>query len=386
MIAPGATIGILGGGQLGRMSGIAARHLGYGVAVFDPAPGCPAGGIADLEVNAPYDDLAALDRLLARADVVTYEFENVPAPFAEHAAARRPTRPGPRVLFTAQNRAREKTFLRDAGFPCAPFAIVGSAEELRLAAEAIGLPAVLKTADFGYDGKGQRKLGPGGHDWAQVWAEFEAPRAVLEGFIDFELELSVLVAANGAGEMAVFPVAENIHTDHILDLSIVPARIPPEVAREASDLACAIAETLGLAGLLAVELFLARDGRLVVNELAPRPHNSGHWSLDGAVTSQFEQHVRAVCGLPLGDTRPHRPAAVMVNLLGDLWAAGAPDWSLVLRDLGAKLHLYGKPEARPGRKMGHVTVLADDAGEALARARALKSRLAPAAHAAPARR
>ncbi|MGH8016755.1 MAG: 5-(carboxyamino)imidazole ribonucleotide synthase [Opitutaceae bacterium] len=374
MIPPGATIGILGGGQLGRMTGIAARQLGYGVAVLDPSPGCPAAAIADLEVNTAYDDRDGLDRLIARSDVITYEFENVPVAAAEHAASQRPTHPAPRVLHICQNRAREKQFLRDAGFPCAPFAIVSSADELAHAAARIGLPAVLKTADFGYDGKGQRKLLAGAREWQKIWDDFDAPRAMLEGFIDFEVELSVIIAANGRGDFAVYPVAENIHTNHILDFSIVPARVLPVVAREASDLACAIAESLGVVGLLAVEMFVTRDGRVLVNELAPRPHNSGHWSIDGAITSQFEQHVRAVCGLPLGDTRAHQPS-VMVNLLGDLWTGGTPDWARLLKDPGAKLHLYGKPHARPGRKMGHATIVADEIESALQRARALKAAL-----------
>jgi 5-(carboxyamino)imidazole ribonucleotide synthase len=385
VILPGSTIGILGGGQLGRMTAMAARHMGYGVAVLDPSPACPAGAVSDLEINTPYDDPTGLDRLLERADVVTYEFENVPVVAAERCAARRPTHPAPRILRTCQNREREKRFLGDAGFPCAPFAIVASAEELAAAVARIGLPAILKTADFGYDGKGQRKLTSGTHDWQTVWREFGAPRAVLEGFVDFQLELSVIVAANGRGEFTVYPVAENIHTDHILDFSIVPARVLPATAREASDLACAIAESLGLVGLLAVEMFVLRDGHVLVNELAPRPHNSGHWSLDGALTSQFEQHVRAVCGLPLGDTRAHHPS-VMVNLLGDLWAAGMPDWPRLLADTGAKLHLYGKPEARPGRKMGHFTVVADELDSALHRARQLKASLLAAARAIPSRR
>ena len=378
MILPGATIGMLGGGQLGRMTGIAARQLGYGVAVLDPAPGCPAGAIADLEINTAYDDHAGLDQLVARADVITYEFENVPVAGAEYAASKRPTHPAPRVLHTCQNRAREKQFLGDTGFPCAPFAIVSSADELHAAATRIGLPAVLKTADFGYDGKGQRKFSNGPHDWEAIWSDFSAPRAVLEGIVDFELEVSVIVAANGRGDFAVFPIAENIHTNHILDFSIVPARVLPTVARQASDLACSIAESLGLVDLLAVEMFVTRDGRVLVNELAPRPHNSGHWSIDGAITSQFEQHVRAICGLPLGDTRAHHPS-VMVNLLGDLWAAGTPDWARVLGDTGAKLHLYGKPEARAGRKMGHATIVADDIESALRRAQTLKETLVAAA-------
>lgn len=378
MINPGSTIGILGGGQLGRMTGLAARHMGYGIAILEPGANCPAGQIADLEINAPYNDIAALDRLLGASQVITYEFENIPVASAEHAAAHRPTHPNSNILHICQNRAREKEFLHNAGFPVAPFAIVASAAELRDAAEKIGLPAVLKTADFGYDGKGQQKLASGEHDWDAVWASFDAPRAVIEGFVDFELELSVIVSANEARDIAVYPISENIHTNHILDFSIVPGRVPPIVAEQAADLACGIAESMGLVGLLAVELFLTRDGKLIVNELAPRPHNSRHWSLDGAQTSQFEQHVRTVCGLPLGDTRAHRPT-VMVNLLGDLWASGTPDWAGCLRDPGAKLHLYGKAEARAGRKMGHINVIADEVGDALERARAIKSRLVAAA-------
>lgn len=374
MIPPGSTIGLLGGGQLGRMTGLAARRMGYRLAVLDPGPDSPAGQIADLEITAAFTDLEALDRLAHASDVITYEFENIPTASAEWTAERGLTHPKPSVLHICQNRAREKTFLRDAGFPCAPFAFVDSATSLREAAATVGLPAVLKTADFGYDGKGQCKLKDGVHDWDKLWAEFGAPRGILESFISFACELSVIVAANERGDFSVFPVTENIHTNHILDFSLVPARVDDHVRHTAADLACNIAEALGVVGLLAVEMFLTHDDQVVVNELAPRPHNSGHWSLDGAMTSQFEQHVRSVCGLPLGDTRPLQPT-VMVNLLGDLWANGAPDWEAVLNDPGAKLHLYGKREARPARKMGHVNLVANSVEEAFRRAQAIKQRL-----------
>ncbi|RME69407.1 MAG: 5-(carboxyamino)imidazole ribonucleotide synthase [Verrucomicrobia bacterium] len=379
MILPGACIGILGGGQLGRMTGLAARHMGYGIAVLEPTPRSPAAQIADTVIEAAYDDLDGVRRLARAADVVTYEFENIAIEAAREAAGIVPTHPRPEILHICQNRAREKQFLADNGFPCAPFAIVDSAAALREALPAVGgAPAVLKTADFGYDGKGQQKIAETPEDFEALWREFGAPRGVLEGFVDFALELSVIVAANPAGEVRPFPVAENIHTNHILDFSIVPARVPPDVARAAVELASDIARSLQLVGLLAVEMFLTRDGRVLVNEMAPRPHNSGHWSLDGACTSQFEQHVRAVCGLPLGDPSALKPT-VMLNLLGDLWHRGTPDWSACLSDPHAKLHLYGKAEARPGRKMGHLNILADSADDALARARAIKARLLRAA-------
>jgi 5-(carboxyamino)imidazole ribonucleotide synthase len=375
MILPGKTIGFLGGGQLGRMSGIAARKLGYGVAVFEPVPGSPAGHVADLEVNAAYSDEAAIRSFAERCDVITYEFENVPAAAAELCASLRPTHPSPFVLSTCQNREREKTFLREKGFPHAAFEVVTSAEELAGAVAKLGTPCVMKTADFGYDGKGQRRIRSADEDWERVWSEFGAHRAVVEQWVSFERELSVICASNGQGDFLTYPVAENIHANGILDLSIVPARISEQTADAARALARSIAESLNLVGLLAVEMFLASDGQLVVNELAPRPHNSGHWSFDAAVTSQFEQHVRSVCGLPLGATDCLRPA-VMVNLLGDLWRAGPPRWEIVLAEPRAKLHLYGKDRAAPGRKMGHFTALGASVDEALATAQRLQAALA----------
>ncbi len=376
MIEPGKTIGVFGGGQLGRMFALAARRMGYGIRVYEPAANCPAGQVADVEINAPYRPGQALDMFLEGLDAATFEFENIPADFLEAAARRLPVYPAPAVLLTCQNREREKTFLRQNGFPHARFAVVSSANDLAAALEDPGRPGVLKTADFGYDGKGQVKVNPG-DDPAEIWETFGGGRGVYEEWIDYQAELSVICASGANGETACFPASENIHTRHILDFSIVPARLPEEILAEAARLATAITRALGVTGLLAVEFFLTRDGRLLVNEMAPRPHNSGHYSFDGCLTSQFEQQCRAVCGLPLGSTELLRPT-VMVNLLGDLWRDGPPDWTPVLRHPTAKLHLYGKAEARPGRKMGHYCVLGETVETALADARSLQAALAPA--------
>ena len=363
-IPPGGVVGILGGGQLGRMLAIAARRMGYRVHAYEPQPDCPAGQICDVEVNAPYTDSAALEKFAQGVDVISFEFENIPRTALDTVSALKPVRPRGEVLHICQNREREKNFLRSKGFPCAPFRVVDSAETLASALAEIGTPSVLKTADFGYDGKGQLKISTPA-DAAELWQRFGAPRGVLEKWIPFEAELSVVCARGLNGEVVPFPCSENIHENHILDLSIVPARFAPEIAARAEKIASAIAEALDVVGLIAVEFFLTRDGELLVNELAPRPHNSGHFSFDACVTSQFEQQLRAVCGLPLGSPELLRPV-VMWNILGDLWKNGEPDWSVVLREPRAKLHLYGKSEARPGRKMGHVCVMADSTTEALA--------------------
>ena len=363
-IPPGGVVGILGGGQLGRMLAIAARRMGYRVHAYEPQPDCPAGQICDVEVNAPYTDSGALEKFAQGVDVISFEFENIPRTALDTLSALKPVRPRGEVLHICQNREREKNFLRSQDFPCAPFRVVDSAETLASALAEIGTPSVLKTADFGYDGKGQLKISAP-TDTAELWQRFGAPRGVLEKWIPFEAELSVVCARGLNGEVIPFPCSENIHENHILDLSIVPARFAPEVAARAEKIAAAIAEALDVVGLIAVEFFLTRDGELLVNELAPRPHNSGHFSFDACATSQFEQQLRAVCGLPLGSPELLRPV-VMWNILGDLWKNGEPDWSVVLREPRAKLHLYGKSEARPGRKMGHVCVMADSTAEALA--------------------
>lgn len=358
-ILPGATIGILGGGQLGRMFAIAARRMGYRVHALDPTPDSPAGQVADEEIRAAYDDVEAARYFASRCDVVTMEFENIPSRTVDAVAELRPVRPSARVLHVCQHRLREKRFLSEAGFAVAEFRPVASEAELTAALAELGLPCVLKTAGFGYDGKGQVRI----DSLAQAgdaWQAMGDPHGVLERFVPFERELSVICARGLDGTTCCFDVAENDHRRHILDVSVAPAPVPPHIAAQAHRIATGIADALDVVGLLAVEMFLLPDGRLLVNELAPRPHNSGHWSFDACVTSQFEQQLRAVCGLPLGDASLTRPAAI-ANLLGDLWRTGEPRWDLVLAIPGVKLHLYGKAEARPGRKMGHLCASAESA-------------------------
>jgi 5-(carboxyamino)imidazole ribonucleotide synthase len=373
-LLPGGTIGILGGGQLGRMSAIAARRMGYKVRTFDPSSGACAAGIADEHVTAEWSDTAALTRFAQGCGRITLEFENIPPATVEFVAKSVPSHPSAKVLAICQNRRREKEFLRTAGIPCANFAVVSSLVELQAAVKSIGFPCVLKTADFGYDGKGQVKLPTAEADLTAAWNKIGGAVGVLEAWVPFQMEISVLVARTVDGRTAVYDPAENIHRNHILHLSISPARISEATATEARALALSIAEKISLVGLLAVEMFV-KDGRIVVNELAPRPHNSGHQTFDANETSQFEQHIRAVCGLPLGGTMPLAPSA-MVNLLGDLWRNGQePDWTKVLADPSAKLHLYDKGKAAPGRKMGHITVTAPTLEEAIRRAEALHAAL-----------
>jgi 5-(carboxyamino)imidazole ribonucleotide synthase len=357
---PGSTIGVMGSGQLGRMFAIAARRMGYRLHVFSPDKNTPAGQLADVEIAAPYEDQAAVAAFASGVDVLTFEFENIPVRSVEWAAAHCIVRPAGNILHICQHRLREKQFLAAAGVPVAPFAPVADAAELQAALDAIGFPSVLKTAAFGYDGKGQRKITTPA-DAAAI--DFHGP-CVLERFIPFEREISVLVARGLDGGTATFPVCENIHRNHILDFTIAPARISPAVADSARALARGVAEKLELIGLLAVEMFQLPDSTLLVNELAPRPHNSGHYTFDACVTSQFEQQLRAVSGLALGSTELLRPAA-MANLLGDLWKNGEPDWAAAARFPEVKIHLYGKTGPRAGRKMGHLTALAEDADSAL---------------------
>ncbi len=369
---PGSTIGVMGGGQLGRMFAIAARRMGYRVHTFSPDEDTPTGQLADREVAARYDDAAAVRDFARGVDVLTFEFENIPVQTVEWAAEFCEVRPAAKVLHICQHRLREKEFLDQAGVPLPGFKEVGSAGDLAAAVAEIGLPAVLKTAAFGYDGKGQRKIAPG-DNLVEAWAPFAGTGAVLEQFVRFEKEISVLVARGADGATATYPVCENVHRNHILDVTIVPANITPAAEAKARVLAVEIAEKLELVGLLAVEMFFLADGSILVNELAPRPHNSGHFSFDASVTSQFEQQLRAVCGLPLGNTDLLCPAA-MVNLLGDLWADGEPDWAAVLAMPQVKLHLYGKTEPRAGRKMGHL--VAFGATTEVAAVRALDARKA----------
>ncbi|MBX3413603.1 MAG: 5-(carboxyamino)imidazole ribonucleotide synthase [Pirellulales bacterium] len=373
VILPGRTVGVLGGGQLGRMFAIAARRMGYGVHVFVPEDESPAGQLADRTTNAPYDDLDAVRQFARGVDVVTFEFENVLTATAEAAAEFAPVRPAGKVLHTTQNRLREKRFLQSAGFPVAPFAEVRTLDELHAALATIGTPAVLKTAGWGYDGKGQAKI-TNSSEAAAAWKSVATDEAVLEGFIDFDGEISVVAARGISGEFAHYGAIGNAHRNHILDISVSPADVSEQLAREAVQLARGILESLEVVGVLCVELFVTRDGRLIVNELAPRPHNSGHLTFDASLTSQFEQQVRAICGLPLGSTELLRPAA-MANLLGDLWQGGEPNWAAACALSDVKLHLYGKPEARPGRKMGHFTAMAATPQQAVERVLAARDAL-----------
>ncbi|HZH53702.1 MAG TPA: 5-(carboxyamino)imidazole ribonucleotide synthase [Microvirga sp.] len=352
MIRPGSTLGILGGGQLGRMIAMAAAQLGLRTHVYCPDENSPAFDVCAEHTLAPYDDEPALIRFAKAVDAITYEFENVPGATAATLSAHAPLAPNARSLAVSQDRLTEKSFIADLGIPVAPFAEVSDEGQLTEALRRIGRPAVLKTRRFGYDGKGQAMIGPD-TDPAAAWAAVGRAPSILEGFVPFEREVSVVAARTASGEFAAYDLCANEHRNHILDTTRVPAGVSSATERQAVEIARAIAEALDYVGVLAVEMFLVTEGgaeRLVVNEIAPRVHNSGHWTLGGAVTSQFEQHVRAVCGWPLGDTR-RLGRVEMKNLIGQ--EAGA--WQRILAEPGAHLHLYGKAEARPGRKMGHVT-------------------------------
>jgi len=371
-ILPGQTLGILGGGQLGRMFVTAARTLGYRIAVLDPDPDSPAGRIADLHIRADYTDAAALAQLAACCAAVTTEFENVPATSLIALATRCRVAPGADAVAIAQDRAREKSWLAGHGFATAPFALIEDATQLDAALATTGVPAVLKVARLGYDGKGQARV-DSREDAHAAFHAFGGVACVLEGWVRLEREVSVVLARNDLGECACFPAAENRHSNGILDVSRVPARLSPELARAVETQARAIADALAYVGVMAVEFFVA-DGRLLVNEIAPRPHNSGHYTLDACLTDQFEQQVRALCGLPLGATRLLSPVA-MVNLLGERWQHGEPAWERLFAQPNVKLHLYGKTAARPGRKMGHFNVLDTDVEAAQQLAESLRDAL-----------
>jgi 5-(carboxyamino)imidazole ribonucleotide synthase len=372
---PGAVIGVLGSGQLGRMLALAARRMGYRTHVFSPDPDAPAGQVADRAWSAAYDDLDAVRAFAQSVSAITLEFENIPAPTVEEIEELVPVRPSGAVLHTTQHRLREKTFLDRAGFPTVPFRAVPSRAALDVALQELGPPTVLKTAGFGYDGKGQTKISISDEIEA-AWSTLGEGEAVLEAWVDFACEVSVVAARGMDGAFVHFGVVENTHRDHILDLTVAPAAISPEATYEAVEITQGIFEELDIVGTACVELFLSTDGKLLVNELAPRPHNSGHWTIDAAVTSQFEQQLRAVCGVPLGGTGQLRPAAT-ANLLGDLWMEGEPEWTTALAFPEAKLHLYGKREARPGRKMGHLTALAGTTEASAKLARAARASIVP---------
>jgi 5-(carboxyamino)imidazole ribonucleotide synthase len=363
VILPGATLGVLGGGQLGRMFVLQARTMGYGAMVLDPDPVSPAGQVADVHLRAPYDDPAALERL-ATCAAVTTEFENVPAQALERLARSTRVRPPVRAVAVAQDRGREKAFLENSGFRTAPFHLVRQRQDLAAALEKVKLPALLKTNRLGYDGKGQAPV-ERREDAARAFEALGRVECVLEERLALETELSVVLARGDDGHIVPFPVGENRHRNGILETTVVPARVSRALADEASDTAGRVAAALEYSGVLGVELFVANGGRIYVNEIAPRPHNSGHYTLDACSASQFEQQLRALCALPLAEPKLFSPVA-MINLLGDLWAGGPPRWAEVFRRPGARLHLYGKAEPRPGRKMGHVNCLADDPDRALA--------------------
>lgn len=389
-ILPGQALGVLGGGQLGRMFALAAKAMGYRVHVLASHEDDPAAQVADAVVVAAYDDVAACERFAQGVAAVTFEFENVASAMADAAERHARVRPDGRVLHTTQDRQREKSFLRDAGLPVTPFEAVESLDELREAATRLGLPGVLKTASWGYDGKGQDVVREAG-ELDAAWEQIGAQRAVLERMIHFERELSVVAVRGHDGATAFYGPIHNEHAHHILDVSICPAPgLDPAVADAAIDIAHGVVSSLEVVGVLCVELFLESDGTLRINELAPRPHNSGHLTIDAFACSQFEQQARALCGLPLGSTRPHRPAA-MANLLGECWfdACGdraEPAWNRALAaadnnanaDASVHLHLYGKAEPRVGRKMGHLTALADTPDAAAELAVAARAALQPA--------
>ncbi len=385
-IFPPATIGILGSGQLGRMLAMSARQMGYRVHVLSPDRDSPTGQLADQEFTAAYEDLDAVRQFAQGVDVVTYEFENVPATTAAACQEFSPLRPGAQALHVAQNRLREKQFFVAQGLPTTPFVEVRSLDGLLVGLEEIGTPAILKTATSGYDGKGQEKIV---HRQLSIvnrqWEAIGQQPAILEGFVEFEREVSVVAARGPDGSFAHYGLIHNDHVNHILDVSQAPADVPPKIAQEAVEMARTVLEGLDVVGVLCVEFFLTADGRLLLNEIAPRPHNSGHLTIEACVTSQFEQQLRAVCGLPLGSTRYLSPAA-MANLLGDLWfqrrgaeaqreTRHSPDWTAVLTHPHVKPHLYGKAEARPGRKMGHLTALADTATAAATIVREARKKL-----------
>lgn len=373
MILPGATLGLLGGGQLGRMFTARARTMGYGVIVLDPDPFSPAGGIATQHLPALFTDQRALELLAETTAAVTTEFENVPAAALEFLAGRMRVRPDPGSVAIAQDRLREKAFFNEAGVPTAPFHPVPDADGLEAAWEAIGSPALLKTSRLGYDGKGQAAVATR-EEARRAFAAFGGVACVLERKLSLEAELSVVLARGADGTVAAFPPGENVHANGILHTTTVPSHLSRELTAEALELAGRVAARLEYVGVLGVELFVADGGRLYANEMAPRPHNSGHFTQDACDLSQFEQQVRTLCGLPLTTPRLLTPVC-MINLLGDLWQRGEPEWGAALALPGVKLHLYGKREARPGRKMGHLNCMAPTAAGAHALAQQAFERL-----------
>ena len=373
-LLPGATIGVLGGGQLGRMMAVAARQMGYRIIVLDPSPRCPTAQVADGVVVGTLDDIEAARHLARQVDVITLDTEHVPADVLDELEAIVPVRPRAAVLRTIQDRMVQKQFLDRIGLPQTPWAPVDDAQALHGALARVGRPAILKVRRAGYDGKGQARIERDG-DAEAALAKRRGEPAVAEAVVGFSREISVILARGLDGAIRIYPIAENEHRRHILHTTRAPAPMPEARRKRAEAIAVSVAEALGHVGVIAVEMFELPDGNLLVNEIAPRTHNSGHYTYGACATSQFEQHVRAVCGVPLGDPRP-LTGAVMVNLIGDLWNKGAPAWQDVLARPEARLHLYGKDAPAPGRKMGHVVLLDDDTDRALATAEALIATLA----------
>lgn len=381
MIPPGGCIGILGGGQLGRMMAIAARRLGYGVMGLDPNPHGPLAQVADRMWACAYDDLAAAQELAEHCQVVTLEFENVPAETLHALAQRVPVAPNPHVLATTRHRLREKTFLRDHGFPVTRFAAAHSEADCVAAVTAMGTPVIAKTCEFGYDGKGQVRIDHPDQA-AAAWRSLASGEVIIEALVPFHSEASVICHRRADGSATTFPVFANQHAHHILDVTRMPADLNPSLTEQARQMALDITAALDVVGTLTVELFVLEptDGQpqLIVNELAPRPHNSGHITIDACHTCQFEQHIRAICGLPLGDTTPLMGAGAMVNLLGDCWQHGEPQWAAaLLQDPRIKLHLYGKESAAPGRKMGHINCVGTNLSECVDTALGARQVLCP---------
>jgi 5-(carboxyamino)imidazole ribonucleotide synthase len=375
-IQPGASLGVFGGGQLGRMFAIAAAQLGYRVVVFAPEAAGPAAQVAHEHIRADYDDAAALERFARQCDAITLEFENVPEAALTAAAERTAVRPGPAVLAIAQDRLNERAFLDRHDLPAAPHRAAHSAEDVKQAAQVLGTPLVLKTSRFGYDGHGQVMLHRQ-EDAEHAWDQLRAQAVLCEHVVDFQCEISVIVARSPSGEITALGPIENHHRHHILDFSLLPASVNANIARQAREIAHAMAEDLALEGLICVEMFVDQTDTVLINELAPRPHNSGHLTIEACVASQFEQQVRAICDMPLGSMHYQKPA-VMANLLGELWQHQTPPWHQALARPGLHLHLYGKTEPRPGRKMGHLTVIGEDVEQAYEAARAGRQTLAGA--------
>jgi len=375
MIYPDATLGMIGGGQLGRMFTIAARSMGYRVIILDPDPHSPAGRIADQHIQADFHDHAALDMLGDSCVAITCEFENLPVESLNRLQRHCPVHPAPDVLAMAQNRLLEKTFLDEHEFPTVAFYPIQTLDDLEEAMTELGCPGILKIATPRYPGHGRHAV-DNLEEAVEAFREMGEQPCILEERLYVEKRLSVILARSIEGEIAVYPVSENRYRKGILDLSLAPADISTATAESAIELACDLADELEYCGVLAMEFFLSGDGELLVNTITPRPHNSGHYTVDACVTSQFEQQVRMMCGLPPGDTQL-LSSVVMTNLLGDLWSGGDPDWEPVFQEPQAKLHLYGKLEARPGRKMGHINCLAEDTGSALEIADSIRGRLMP---------